>query len=91
MVSNMLPAYDSATYVFLWISTSRIEGEVLNIHDSTRAECVCDKLQLMYNITANELALLDMVHKLQNDATAIVHQMPFVSEHSGLSRALERV
>jgi len=42
-------------------------------------------------VTANTYILLDMVSKLDNPDVALVHQMPFTTDHSGFAHAVEKV
>lgn len=87
MVANMLPAYEAATHDFLWISTSRIAGRCTKHKSGMRSK----PNMVSFGFAAQEEALLDMVEKAQNAQTAIVHQMPFVCDDQGFSRAVERV
>jgi len=42
-------------------------------------------------VAASTDILLDMVSKLDNPDVALVHQMPFTTDHSGFAHAVEKV
>lgn len=88
MVHNMAPAYEASKYDIIWVSTSRIKGEtslrVSKWHENRSSNAVLLS-------SANTEILEDMVAKLQNPRVALVHQMPFTTDQSGLAAAVEKV